>query len=123
MRATKLINDPAEIVSDMLEGFALADPNIVKLQNGLIVSAKRKAAGKVGLVIGNGSGHEPAMIGLVGPGLFDVNVPGPIFTAPGPSKLADGVKAAENGAGVLCLCLKSLRGCPQRRDGPRRPRR
>ena len=93
----------------MLEGFASAYPEIIKLEDGLIVRAKRKAPGKVGLVIGNGSGHEPAMIGLVGPGLFDVNVPGPIFTAPGPSKLAEGVKAAENGAGVL-VCVSNHSG-------------
>ncbi len=109
MRATKLINDREDIVADMLEGFATAYPHIIKLQDGLIVRAQRKAAGKVGLVIGNGSGHEPAMIGLVGPGLFDVNVPGPIFTAPGPSKLAEGVKAAENGAGVL-VCVSNHSG-------------
>jgi dihydroxyacetone kinase-like protein len=109
VRATKLINDPGEIVADMLEGFAAAYPHIIKLEDGLIVRAKRKAPGKVGLVIGNGSGHEPAMIGLVGPGLFDVNVPGPIFTAPGPSKLAGGVKAAENGAGVL-VCVSNHSG-------------
>lgn len=109
MRATKLINDPEKIVADMLDGFAMAYPHVIKLQDGLIVRAKPKEAGKVGLVIGNGSGHEPAMIGLVGPGLFDVNVPGPIFTAPGPSKLADGIKAAENGGGVL-VCVSNHSG-------------
>lgn len=109
MRATKLINDREEIVADMLEGFAAAFPDIVELQNGLVVRANRKARGKVGLVIGNGSGHEPAMIGLVGPGLFDVNVPGPIFTAPGPSKLAEGIKVAENGGGVL-VCVSNHSG-------------
>ncbi len=109
MRTTKLINDPEEIVADMLAGFAAAYPHIIALEDGLIVRAQRKAAGKVGLVIGNGSGHEPAMIGLVGPGLFDVNVPGPIFTAPGPSKLAQGVKAADGGAGVL-ICVSNHSG-------------
>lgn len=103
MRTAKMINDPGSIVADMLEGYAAAYPDVIRLEDGLIVRAKRKAAGKVGLVIGNGSGHEPAMIGLVGPGLFDVNVPGPIFAAPGPSKLVSGVKAADNGGGVLVL--------------------
>lgn len=109
MRTSKMINDPQRIVSDMLEGYAAAYPEIIKLDNGLVVRAQPKPAGKVGLVIGNGSGHEPAMIGLVGPGLFDVNVPGPIFTAPGPSKLADGVRAADNGAGVL-VCVSNHSG-------------
>lgn len=109
MRRAKLINNPERIVAEMLEGYAAAYPHVIKLEDGLVVRAMRKAAGKVGLVIGNGSGHEPAMIGLVGSGLFDVNVPGPIFTAPGPSKLADGVKAADNGAGVL-VCVSNHSG-------------
>ncbi len=109
MRIAKLINEPDAIVAEMLEGYAAAFPEIIKLDNGLVVRSKPKAPGKVGLVIGNGSGHEPAMVGLVGPGLFDVNVPGPIFTAPGPSKLADGIKAAENGAGVL-VCVSNHSG-------------
>ena len=75
----------------------------------MIVRAKPKAQGKVGLVIGNGSGHEPAMIGLVGEGLFDVNVAGEIFTAPGPERIVEGIKAADNGAGVL-VCVSHHAG-------------
>ena len=109
MRTAKLINEPDAIVAEMLEGYAAAFPDVIKLDDGLVVRAEPKAAGKVGLVIGNGSGHEPAMIGWVGPGLFDVNVPGPIFTAPGPSKLAQGVKAADRGSGVL-VCVSNHSG-------------
>jgi dihydroxyacetone kinase-like protein len=109
VRTTRMINDPAAIVPEMLEGFAAAYSDVISYEDGLIVRATAKAAGKVGLVIGNGSGHEPAMIGLVGPGLFDVNVPGPIFTAPGPSKLVNGVKAADRGAGVL-VCVSNHSG-------------
>ncbi|MCP3996514.1 MAG: dihydroxyacetone kinase subunit DhaK [bacterium] len=109
MRVAKLINEPGAIVAEMLEGYAAAFPEIIRIDNGLVLRAKPKEPGKVGLVIGNGSGHEPAMIGLVGPGLFDVNVPGPVFTAPGPSKLADGIKAAENGGGVL-VCVSNHSG-------------
>ncbi|MCP3976943.1 MAG: dihydroxyacetone kinase subunit DhaK, partial [bacterium] len=109
MRVAKLINEPGAIVAEMLEGYAAAFPEIIRIDNGLVVRAKPKESGKVGLVIGNGSGHEPAMIGLVGPGLFDVNVPGPVFTAPGPSKLTDGIKAAENGGGVL-VCVSNHSG-------------
>lgn len=101
MRTTKMINDPAAIVPEMLEGFAAAYSETIRYEDGLIVRATPKPDGNVGLVIGNGSGHEPAMIGWVGPGLLDVNVPGPIFTAPGPSKLVSGMKAADRGAGVL----------------------
>ncbi|MCP3972943.1 MAG: dihydroxyacetone kinase subunit DhaK [bacterium] len=109
MRLTKLVNDPAAIVPEMLEGYAAAYRDIISYEDGLIVRAEPKAHGKVGLVIGNGSGHEPAMVGLVGPGLFDVNVPGPIFTAPGPAKLLAGMTAANRGAGVL-VCVSNHAG-------------
>lgn len=109
-RTKKLINRPENIVTEMLEGFAAAYHTLVRLdENGFVVRRTPKAAGKVGLVIGNGSGHEPAMIGLVGPGLFDVNVAGEIFTAPGPERLLAGIRAAERGAGVL-VCVSHHAG-------------
>jgi phosphoenolpyruvate---glycerone phosphotransferase subunit DhaK len=109
-RTKKLINQPETILRDMLEGFAAAYPDIVRLtESGLIVRRDAKPAGKVGLVIGNGSGHEPAMIGLVGKGLFDVNVPGEIFAAPGPDRILEGIKAADRGAGVL-VCVSHHAG-------------
>jgi len=109
-RKKKLINDPQNIVPEMLEGFAAAYADIIRLtDDGLIVRRAPKRAGRVGLVIGNGSGHEPAMIGLVGQGLLDVNAPGPIFTSPGPDKLLRGIKAADRGAGVL-LCVSHHAG-------------
>ena len=109
-RAKKLINKPEHILRDMLEGFAAAYPDIVRLtERGLILRSQPKATGKVGLVIGNGSGHEPAMIGLVGHGLFDVNVPGEIFTAPGPDRIVEGIKAADRGGGVL-VCVSHHAG-------------
>lgn len=109
-RFKRLINQPENILSEMLEGFAAAYSHIVRLTDeGLIVRRQPKEEGKVGLVIGNGSGHEPAMIGWVGEGLFDVNVPGPIFTAPGPAKLLQGIRAADHGAGVL-VCVSHHAG-------------
>ena len=109
-RSKKMINAPENILSDMLRGFAAAYGDIVQLtEKGLIVRRQPKAAGKVGLVIGNGTGHEPAMIGLVGEGLFDVNVPGEIFTAPGPERIVDGIKAADRGGGVL-VCVSHHAG-------------
>jgi dihydroxyacetone kinase-like protein len=110
VRKKKLINLPENILAEMLEGFAAAYSDIVSLtDDGLIVRRHPKARGKVGLVIGNGSGHEPAMIGFVGEGLFDVNVPGEIFTAPGPERIVQGIKAADRGAGVL-LCVSHHAG-------------
>lgn len=109
-RKKKLINKPENILKEMLAGFTSAYSDIVKLdETGLVVRATPKAEGKVGLVIGNGSGHEPAMIGLVGEGLFDVNVAGEIFTAPGPERIVEGIKAADRGAGVL-VCVSHHAG-------------
>lgn len=109
-RLKKLINKPSEILGEMLEGFALAHPDIVRLTpSGIVTRAQPKSAGRVGLVIGNGSGHEPAMIGFVGEGLFDVNVPGPIFTAPGPERIVEGIRLADRGAGVL-VCVSHHAG-------------
>lgn len=109
-RKTKFTNQPQDILKEMLEGIALAYPGIVRLtETGLIVRSQPKQSGKVGLVIGNGTGHEPAMIGLVGEGLFDVNVPGEIFAAPGPDRIVDGIKAADRGGGVL-LCVSHHAG-------------
>jgi phosphoenolpyruvate---glycerone phosphotransferase subunit DhaK len=110
VRKAKLINQRELILRDMLVGFASAYPDIVRLtEDGLIVRAQPKAAGKVGLVIGNGSGHEPAMIGFVGEGLFDVNIPGELFAAPGPERIVTGIKAADRGAGVL-VCVSHHAG-------------
>jgi dihydroxyacetone kinase-like protein len=109
-RKKKLINRPENILSEMLHGFASAFHDIVLLtDNGLIVRRTPKQNGKVGLVIGNGSGHEPAMIGLVGTGLFDVNIPGEIFAAPGPERIVEGIRAADHGAGVL-VCVSHHAG-------------
>ncbi|MFK7805765.1 MAG: dihydroxyacetone kinase subunit DhaK [Anaerolineae bacterium] len=109
-RFKKLINKPENILTEMLEGYAAAHKDVIRLTDeGLIVRAEPKPAGRVGLVIGNGTGHEPAMTGFVGAGLFDVNVPGPIFTAPGPGHILKGINAAENGAGVL-LCVSHHAG-------------
>lgn len=104
-RTKKLINQPGRILPEMLEGLALAYPQFVRVtDDGLVVRATPKAAGKVGLVIGNGSGHEPAMIGFVGEGLFDVNVAGEIFTAPGPERIVAGIRAANRGRACCCAC-------------------
>lgn len=109
-RAKKLINQPDRILPQLLEGFAAAYPNTVRLtEEGLIARRIPKAADKVALVIGNGSGHEPAMIGWVGRGLFDVNVPGEIFTAPGPNRILQGIQAAYGSAGVL-VCVSHHAG-------------
>lgn len=110
IRTKKLINSRETIVPDMLNGFAAAYADIVRLtEDGLVVRRSPKAADKVQLVIGNGTGHEPAMIGWVGTGLFDVNVPGEIFTAPSPARILQGIQAARLSAGIL-LCVSHHAG-------------
>jgi dihydroxyacetone kinase-like protein len=105
VRSKKLINSGDDIVPEMLEGFAAAYPQIVRLTGeGLVVRRRRKKAGKVRLLIANGTGHEPAMIGWVGPGLFDVNVPGGLFAAPGPAEILKGIRfAAAEGDVLVCV--------------------
>jgi dihydroxyacetone kinase len=87
----------------MLEGYVAAHEHLIALADGLVIRARPKPAGHVGLVVANGSGHEPALIGWVGPGLLDVNVPGPIFASPGPARIVAGIRMADRGAGVLLL--------------------
>ncbi len=103
VRTRLFLNDPADAVSEMLEGYAAAHSDIIRLSDGMVVRAIPKPRGRVGVVIGNGSGHEPAMIGWVGEGLFDVNVAGPIFSSPGPGGILGGIKTADRGGGVLLL--------------------
>ena len=103
IRSRRFLNDPGRAVAEMLEGYVSAHAGIISLSDGMVVRAVPKAEGKVGLVIGNGSGHEPAMIGWVGEGLFDVNVAGPIFSSPGPMAILAGIEAADRGGGVLLL--------------------
>ena len=109
-RPTKLINQPENLVGEMLEGFCTAYSHIARLtDNGNVARATPKAEGKVALVIGCGSGHEPAMIGWVGEGLFDVNIAGEIFTAPGPERIVQGIREADCGGGVL-VCVSHHAG-------------
>ncbi|MDE2776363.1 MAG: dihydroxyacetone kinase subunit DhaK [Chloroflexota bacterium] len=109
-RFHKLINEPDRIVDEMLAGFCDAYSDIVRLAGDrLVLRAQPKAMGKVGLVMAGGSGHEPAMLGWIGRGLLDVNIVGEIFTAPGPGRIVDGIRAADRGGGVL-LCVSHHEG-------------
>jgi dihydroxyacetone kinase-like protein len=102
----KFLNDPDNVVAELLEGYALAFPQTIRLdQDGLIVRAKPKDAGKVAVVTLGGSGHEPALSGFVGQGLLDISVPGNVFAAPGPPKCLAALKKADLGAGILLVVL------------------
>jgi len=99
----KLINDPQAVVKETLEGFALAYPDLVTvhLEPDWVERKSPKATGKVGIVSGGGSGHEPLHAGYVGTGMLDAAVPGPVFTSPTPDPIVEATKAVDRGAGVV----------------------
>ena len=99
----KLVNDVHAVVRETLEGFALAHSDIVDVHYSpdFVTRHAPKAEGKVGLVSGGGSGHEPLHAGFVGEGMLDAAVPGAVFTSPTPDPILEATKAADHGAGVL----------------------
>jgi len=99
----KLINDPDKTVIDSLSGFAQAHPELVKLCTNplFVVRADAPVQGKVGVVSGGGSGHEPMHAGFVGTGMLDAACPGQVFTSPTPDQIEAATKAVNGGAGVL----------------------
>jgi dihydroxyacetone kinase len=97
----KLINDPFHAVDEMVEGFVAAHGDIVRLAGERVVARHPPDRPKVGLVIGGGSGHEPAFLGYVGAGLADAAAIGNIFAAPSPDNCLAAIRAASTGMGVL----------------------
>jgi dihydroxyacetone kinase-like protein len=98
----KLINDPAGVVSEALRGMAAAHPELrVDHQNKIIYRADAPISGKVGLLSGGGSGHEPLHGGFVGVGMLDAACAGEVFTSPVPDQILQATKAIDAGAGVL----------------------
>jgi len=99
----KLINDPANVVAETLSGFGAAHADLVTVHLGpdYVVRADAPVKGKVGLVSGGGSGHEPLHAGYVGMGMLDAAVPGAVFTSPTPDPILLATKAVDGGAGVL----------------------
>src|SRR3712207_2224367 len=99
----KLINDPDAVTREALEGMALAhgDRLRVSYEPAYIVRADAPVQGKVALVSGGGSGHEPLHGGFIGPGMLDAACPGEVFTSPTPDQMLEATKAVDGGAGVL----------------------
>ncbi|QAY74060.1 dihydroxyacetone kinase subunit DhaK [Agromyces protaetiae] len=99
----KIINDPKQVVDESVAGFAIAHADLVRVETDpiYVVRADAPVAGKVGLVSGGGSGHEPLHAGYVGYGMLDAAVPGPVFTSPTPDPILAATKAVDGGAGVL----------------------
>ncbi|SCY43205.1 dihydroxyacetone kinase subunit DhaK [Alkaliphilus peptidifermentans] len=107
----KIINDPNQVVNEMLEGVVKAHPEYVKRLEGfnVLVRANKPSFPKVALVSGGGSGHEPSHGGFVGEGMLDGAVAGEVFTSPTPDQVFEAVKAVDNGGGVL-LVVKNYTG-------------
>ncbi|HSR83977.1 MAG TPA: dihydroxyacetone kinase subunit DhaK [Streptosporangiaceae bacterium] len=98
----KLINSPDSVVTDALAGIAAAHPSLaVDIENKVITRAAGPTPGKVGLVSGGGSGHEPLHGGFVGYGMLDAACPGEVFTSPVPDQMLVATRAVSAGAGVL----------------------
>ncbi len=100
----KFINRPEDIIPEMIKGYVKAyRERIKKLPEADVIVRRKMTKGKVGVVIGNGSGHEPACIGFVGNNMLDANAYGGIFAAPGPNTMLEAIKAADTGSGVCVL--------------------
>lgn len=99
----KLINKPEDVVVEELHGIEAAHPDLVKVHYdpNFIVRADAPVKGKVALVSGGGSGHEPMHGGFVGMGMLDGACPGAVFTSPTPDQMLEATKAVNGGAGVL----------------------
>jgi len=99
----KLINNPENVVLEELKGIELAHPDLVKVHYDpdFILRADAPVKGKVALVSGGGSGHEPMHGGFVGMGMLDAACPGAVFTSPTPDQMLEATKAVDGGAGVL----------------------
>ena len=106
MQMKKFINDPDNLTAELLEGLALANPDILELgEDNMVINKKLAEADRVTIVTQGGSGHEPAIEGFVGEGMVDIDVVGDIFGAPGPQACVDAIKLADKGKGVLYIVL------------------
>lgn len=99
----KFINSPQDVVAEALEGMAVAHADLLKVCRGpdYVMRADGPVQGKVALVSGGGSGHEPMHGGFVGRGMLDAACPGAVFTSPTPDQILAATKAVDGGAGVL----------------------
>ncbi|MFG3442089.1 dihydroxyacetone kinase subunit DhaK [Nonomuraea sp. NPDC047897] len=98
----KLVNRPESVLDDALAGIAAAHPELaVDVAGRVIARAGGPRPGKVAVVSGGGSGHEPLHGGFVGPGMLDAACPGEVFTSPVPDQMLTAAKAVDSGAGVL----------------------
>ena len=102
----KIINDPSNVVSEMVDGLVRSYPQYLTQIDGteaVVRTDKDSMKGKVGLVSGGGSGHEPTHAGYVGQGMLSAAVCGQVFTSPTPDQIYEAIKAVDQGQGVFCI--------------------
>src|SRR5699024_6981361 len=102
----KLINNPVNVVEEMIEGYVMAHPDYIRelpTNKRSLVTKKTSADRKVGVLIGGGSGHEPGFMGYVGAGMADGVAVGNIFASPSPDPITEVAKAIDKGSGVAFL--------------------
>jgi len=107
----KLINDPKDVVDEMLEGMVAAYPEAIRRVDGtnVLVRADAPVEDKVAIVSGGGSGHEPTHAGYLGEGMLDGAAAGEVFTSPTADELSEMIQATDAGEGVLCV-VKNYEG-------------
>lgn len=107
----KIINDPSTVVAEALRGVELAHGDVLSVVHdpAVIVRADAPVQGKVAIISGGGSGHEPMHGGLVGPGMLDAACPGAVFTSPTPDQVQVAIERTDGGAGAL-LIVKNYTG-------------
>lgn len=101
----RFINNPDEVVEDTVKGFIKAHSDIVRLAGNprVVIAKDAPHAGKVGVVTGGGSGHEPAFIGYAGKNMLDAVAVGELFSSPTAKSFHDAIREANGGRGVICL--------------------
>lgn len=106
----KILNQPTDVVTEMLDGLAYVHNDLVHRIEGFdIIARNEEKSGKVALISGGGSGHEPSHAGFVGEGMLSVAVCGAVFTSPTPDQVLEAIKEADEGAGVF-MVIKNYSG-------------
>ena len=104
------MNDPTQIVDEMLKGMVYCHSDLIKRIDGFeIIQRTADKTGKVAIISGGGSGHEPSHAGFVGKGMLSAAVCGPVFTSPTPDQILEAIKSADEGVGVF-LVIKNYSG-------------
>ncbi len=106
----KIINRPEDVVTEMLDGISYIHDDLVeRLEDFDVIVRKAEKSGKVALISGGGSGHEPSHAGFVGQGMLSAAVAGAVFTSPTPDQILEAIKAADEGVGVF-MVIKNYSG-------------